>query len=122
MSETTVLLLAIIIAAVAVTASVALSLARVTPPAAAREHQAGLPASVVCPTTGDLALVEIGFDWASGELAVTSCERFPTGAFECERECFPTQVLTPTLAGGASGQSIGTSSRGPRRVTAVPLP
>ncbi|HEU5260843.1 MAG TPA: hypothetical protein VFU41_05385 [Gemmatimonadales bacterium] len=98
MSETSVVLLAIIIAALTVTVSVALSLARVAPPAAAREHPAVLPASVLCPTTGDVALVEIGFDWATGELAVASCERFRTGAFECDRECFPTQVLTPSVA------------------------
>lgn len=99
MSETTVLLVAIIIATLAVTVSVALSLARVAPPAPARGHHAVLPASVLCPTTGDVALVEIGFDWATGELAVASCERFRTGAFECDRECFPTQVLTPSVAG-----------------------
>jgi len=98
MSETTVLLLGILLAGVAVTVSVALSLARVAPPASARDHRAVLPASVLCPTTGDVALVEIGFDWATGELAVASCERFPTGAFECDRECFPTQVLTPIAA------------------------
>lgn len=92
MSETTVLLLAITGAGLTVAASAVLSLARVAPPAG-RSRRAVLPASVLCPTTGDVALVEIGFDWGTGELAVASCERFPTGVFECDRECFPTQVL-----------------------------
>lgn len=98
MSETTVLLLGILLVGLAVTVSVALSLARVAPSAPARDHPAVLPASVLCPTTGDVALVEIGFDWATGELAVASCERFRTGAFECDRECLSTQVLTPGVA------------------------
>jgi hypothetical protein len=43
--------------------------------------------------TGRLARVAIGFDRDSGTLAVARCEHFPTGVFECERECFPTLML-----------------------------
>jgi hypothetical protein len=53
---------------------------------------------VSCPATGDVALAKLGYDWESSELAVTSCERFPTGDFECDRECFPTRMLTPVVA------------------------
>lgn len=98
MSETIVLVLMILIAAVAMAVSVALSLARGTSPAAGRPARRVVPVSVSCPATGDLALAQLGYDWGTGELAVTSCERFPTGDFECDRECFPTRMLTPVLA------------------------
>ncbi|HXL34632.1 MAG TPA: hypothetical protein VN953_06905 [Gemmatimonadales bacterium] len=98
MSETVVLVLTILIAAAAMLVSVALSLARGTAPAAGRRGRSVLPMSVPCPATGDVAQAKLGYDWASGELAVTSCERFPTGDFECDRECFPTRRLTPVVA------------------------
>jgi hypothetical protein len=98
MSETIVLVLMILIAAVAMAASVALSLARGTPPAASRPKRIALPVGLSCPATGDVALAKLGYDWGTGQLAVTSCERFPTGDFDCERECFPTRMLTPVVA------------------------
>lgn len=98
MSETILLVLMILIAAVTMAVSVALSLSRGTPPAAGRRTQRVLPVGVSCPATGDVALAKLGYDWESGELAVKSCERFPTGEFECDRECFPTRMLTPVVA------------------------
>ena len=98
MSETIPLVLMILIAAVAMVVSVALSLARATAPAVGRRGRNVLPVGVSCPATGDVALAKLGYDWGSGELAVTSCERFPTGDFECDRECFPTRMLTPVVA------------------------
>lgn len=98
MSETIPLVLMILIAAVTVVVSVALSLARATAPAAGRRGRSVLPVGVSCPATGDVALAKLAFDWGSGELAVTSCDRFPTGDFECDRECFPTRMLTPVVA------------------------
>lgn len=100
MSETTVLLLGIIVVGLAVGLSVVLSLARVAPPAAAGGSGAVLPVSVHCPATGDVALADIGYDWGTGELAVVSCERFWAGEFECDRECFPTRVLVPAATAG----------------------
>ncbi len=98
MSETIVLVLMILIAAVAMVVSVALSLARGTAPAAGRRGRSVLPVAVSCPATGDVALAKLGYNWGSGELAVTSCERFPTGDFECDRECFPTRRLVLAVA------------------------
>jgi|GEM_PF-1939305 hypothetical protein len=99
MTETAVLLLAIAAASLAVAVSVGVSLARIAPPAPpARpgpDARRALPAHVLCPMTGGLARVEIGFDRDTGKLAVARCEHFPSGVFECERECFPTLMLTP---------------------------
>ena len=91
--ETVVLLLAITAATVAALVSVALSLGRVRAPAD-RKAQV-LPARVLCPGTGTVARVELGFDRDSARLAVTRCEHAPDGVFTCERECFPTLVLEP---------------------------
>jgi hypothetical protein len=99
MGETILLVLLILIAAVAVVVSVALSLARATAPAGGRRGRSELPVGVSCSATGDVALAKLGYDWESSELAVTSCERFPTGDFECDRECFPTRMLTLVVAG-----------------------
>jgi hypothetical protein len=93
MTETAVLLLAIAVAGLVVALSVGVSLAGVAPPESDRRRP--LPAHVLCPMTGRLARVVIGFDRDSGQLAVARCEHFPTGVFECERECFPTLMLTP---------------------------
>ncbi len=101
MSETTVLFLAITGAAVALAVSTALSFAHVARPLG-RSRSAASLGSVLCPATGDVALVEIGLDLGSGELAVATCERFPTGAFECDRECFPPQVLEPMVGAWGS--------------------
>ncbi len=94
MSETTVLLLAILIAAAVMALSTALSLAGVAP-RTTRKHVSVLPVSVLCPETNDVAFAQLGYDWDTGRLGLTSCERFPTGAFECDRECLPTRILTP---------------------------
>ena len=91
MTETAVLLLAIAVAGLVVAVSVGVSLVGVTPPGPDRRR--ALPAHVLCPMTGRLARVAIGFDRDSGTLAVARCEHFPTGVFECERECFPTLML-----------------------------
>lgn len=100
MNETGVLLLALVVAGVAVIVSVALSLAHLTPPGGGKPR--ALPAHVLCPSTGNLARVEIGFHAESGRLSVTRCELVPDGAFECDRECFPTLVLTPLLEANAA--------------------
>ena len=101
MSETTVLLLAIIITGAGLTVSAALSLAGVRP-TTPRQAPRLLPVSVLCPATNDVALAKVGFDWNTGALALASCERFPTGAFECDRECFPTRILTPNRGAAAA--------------------
>ena len=100
MMETVVLLLAIVAATVAALAAVAISLARVSPPANAKTRS--LPARVLCPATGAVARVEIGFDRDATRLAVTRCEHAPDGVFACERECFPTLVLEPLSFAPAS--------------------
>ncbi len=100
MNETAVLLLALVVASVAVIVSVALSLARVTPPGSGRQR--ALPAHVLCPRTGNLARVEIGLHAESGRLSVMRCQHFPDGVFECDRECFPTLILTPLLEASAA--------------------
>lgn len=94
MSETTLLFPAIVVATLAVAASAILSLARVAPPAGRRAGPV-VPSTVLCPTTGDIARVEIGFDPAAGALGVLRCEQFPTGLFGCDRGCFPAFVLGP---------------------------
>jgi hypothetical protein len=100
MTETLVLLLAIAAATVAALVAVALSLARVGPPA--NEKARSLPARVLCPATGAVARVEIGFDRDDTRLAVTRCEYAPDGVFSCERECFPTLILAPLSFAPAS--------------------
>lgn len=100
MNETIVVPLAIVVVALAMGLSVVMSLTRAAPPAAAVRIPGVLPVSVLCPATGDVTLADMGFDWATAELAIASCERFPTGEFDCDRECCPTQVLVPTGAVG----------------------
>ncbi len=98
MSETTLLLLAIAVASVVVALVVVLSLVRLAPPVPGRLDIAGVPARLECPVTGDLALVEIGFDPVGGRLAVVGCERFPDGVFQCGRECFPAYDQSPSMS------------------------
>ena len=91
MTETVALLLAITAASVAALVGMAFALARVRPPADGKTRI--LPARVLCPVTGTVARVEIGFDRDDTRLAVTRCEHAADGVFTCERECFPTLVL-----------------------------
>lgn len=98
--ETVVLLLAITAATVAAFVAVAFSLARAGSPADGKRRI--LPARVLCPETGAIARVEIGFDHDDTQLAVVRCEHAPDGVFTCERECFPTLVLEPLSFAPAS--------------------
>jgi len=98
--ETVVLLLAITAATVAALVAVAVSLAHAGPPADAKTRT--LPARVLCPETGSIARVELGFDREDTRLAVVQCEHAPDGVFTCERGCFPTLVLAPLSFAPAS--------------------
>ena len=93
MSDAIVLVLAILAASGALLFAVAFSLAQVGPPA--EQTRRILPTRVLCPATGSLARVEIGFEVESGRLGLARCEHFPSGVFDCERECFPTLMLSP---------------------------
>lgn len=97
-SQTTFLLLAIVLAAFVVGLSVVLSLAHVQPPAPGRRDAVGVPAKILCPVTGGIARVEIGFHPVGRGLAVLRCEHFPTGVIACERGCFPALDYTRTPA------------------------
>lgn len=98
--ETVVLLVAIAAASIVVLVSVAFSLSRAGAPAAGKART--LPARVLCPGTGAIARVQLGFDRGGTRLAVLECEHAPEGVFTCERECFPTLVLEPLSFAPAS--------------------
>lgn len=98
MSQSTFLLLAIVVATVLVAVSVAVSLARVPPPAPGRADAVGVPARILCPLTGDIARVQVGFDPVDRVLAVLHCERFPAGPIRCDRACFPALDQVPPVA------------------------
>ena len=98
--ETVVLLLAITVASLVVLGSVAFSLTRAGAPPEATPR--ALPARVLCPGTGAIARVELGFDRGGTRLAVLACEHARDGVFTCERECFPTLVLSPLSFAPAS--------------------
>ena len=104
MSQTTFLLLAIVLATLVVGLSVVVSLARVRPPAPGRQDAAGVPAKILCPVIGGIQRVEIGFEPMDRGLAVLWCEHFPDGLIECDRGCFPAldQTRTPALSTSAA--------------------
>jgi hypothetical protein len=81
--------------------SVAVSLARVGPPAEAARQRV-LRTQALCPFTGSLARVQIGYDARLSRLSVVGCEHFPTGQVDCDRDCFPTLVLTPLREASAA--------------------
>lgn len=87
MSPATFIAVAIVIAGFVVILAVAVALAHTEPPASGGEAVASVPLKLLCPVTGDVTRVEVGFDPLARRLALVRCERFPTGAVECDRAC-----------------------------------
>ena len=84
----TVLVVGLMLAALAMTGAVLfVSFRSTTTPEAAGEPP-GVLVRIPCPATGAPARVRIGKDRSLGTLAVLWCERFPTGAIDCDRACF----------------------------------
>ena len=53
------------------------------------EPPEGLPVRVLCPELGGPAVVRVAMSVADPAFVVLSCERFPDGACQCDRACFP---------------------------------
>ena len=48
-----------------------------------------VPVRVLCPASGGDAVVRLAISVAQPACVVVGCERFPDGALQCNRECFP---------------------------------
>ena len=85
----------ILVPAVLLCASIALSAAAVSSlgetlaPRVGCEPPEGVPVRVVCPLSGEAAVVRVAIRVANPAFIVVSCERFPDGACDCDRACFP---------------------------------
>ncbi len=85
----------ILVPAVLLCASIALSAAAVSSlgetlaPRVGSEPPEGVPVRVLCPESGQPAGVRVAISVANPAFVVLSCERFPDGAYQCDRACFP---------------------------------
>lgn len=53
----------------------------------------GIPVRALCPELGGAVVVRVAASVADPALVVVSCERFPDGAPQCDRACFPLDFL-----------------------------
>ena len=53
----------------------------------------GIPVRALCPVLGGSVVVRVATSVADPALVVVSCERFPDGAPQCDRACFPLDFL-----------------------------
>jgi len=89
MSLTVLVPVALLCATTALSAAAAWSLSETASPRVGYEPPEGVPVRVVCPVSGGAALVQVAISIANPAFVVLSCERFPDGACECDRACFP---------------------------------
>jgi len=74
---------------IALNGAAARSLGGTASPRVGCEPPEGVPVRVVCPLSGEAAVVRVAIRVANPAFIVVSCERFPDGACECDRACFP---------------------------------
>ena len=80
---------ALLCATTALSAAAAWSLSETPSPRVGCEPPEGLPVRVLCPELGEPAVVRVAMSVAHPAFVVLSCERFPDGACQCDRACFP---------------------------------
>jgi hypothetical protein len=67
---------------------------RETPsPRVGHEPPDGVPVRALCPVLGGSVVVQVATSVAAPALVVLSCERFPDGAPQCDRACFPLDLM-----------------------------
>lgn len=80
---------ALVLATIALTAAAVSVLGGTMTPRVGCEPPEGVPVCVLCPATGGTALVRLAINVANPACVVVGCDRFPDGALQCDRECFP---------------------------------
>lgn len=80
---------AVVLATIALSAAAVSSLGGTTAPRVGCEPPGGVPVRVVCPTTGEPAVVRLAASVAHPACVVLACDRFPDGVLRCDAECFP---------------------------------
>ncbi|PYO97341.1 MAG: hypothetical protein DMD60_07315 [Gemmatimonadetes bacterium] len=80
---------ALLCATIALNGAAAWSLRETASPRVGCEPPEGVAVRVVCPLLGVAAAVRVAVSLANPAFVVVSCERFPDGACECDRACFP---------------------------------
>ncbi len=76
-------------ATIALSAAAVWSLGETPSPCVGCEPPDGVPVRVLCPESGQPAVARVAINVANPAFVVLSCERFPDGACQCDRACFP---------------------------------
>ena len=84
---------ALLCATMALSANAVWSLRATPSPRVGHEPPEGVPVRVQCPALGGSAVVRVATSVANPALVVLSCERFPDGAPQCDRACFPLDLM-----------------------------
>lgn len=89
-------------ATVALCGAVIASLRGTSAPRVGYEPPEGVPVRVLCPASGGAAVVRLAISVAKPACVVVACDRFPNGVFQCDRECFPLDLMRRRPFGLAS--------------------
>ncbi len=110
MSLTVLVPVALLCATIALSAAAVWSLGETPSPRVGCEPPEGVSVRALCPESGGPAVVRVAISVANPAVVVLACERFPDGACQCDRACFPLDLerrrpfaKSPQRSFGAAG-------------------
>jgi hypothetical protein len=92
---------ALVLATVGLSTAAISSLGRTQAPRVGYEPPEGVPARVLCPASGEPAVVRVAISVARPACVAVGCDRFPDGVLHCDGECFPLDLMRRRPLGSA---------------------